>query len=566
MYENSVEVVNLSKKYRIYSRPIHRLIEWLTPGGKAWHKEFPALRRVSFLIPRGDAIGIIGPNGAGKSTLLKIISGTTKPTEGSIKVNGRVAALLELGMGFHPEFTGRQNIRMNGRLLGLEEEELEEKIPRIISFSELGDFIDRPVRTYSSGMYVRLGFSVAASVEPDILIIDEALSVGDLHFQQKCIRHIKKIHERGATLLFVSHDPGTVKNLCSEAVLLDEGEIVSRGDPDEIIDFYNAMMAKKNIRGSAFSIERVPSRIPGSAVQHSGNFMAVVVEAGLLNENGEPVTAVVSGENASIYVRVFFLQDVSEPTIGFLIKDRLGNEIFGTNTWMLHQKMGDYKAGDALEAKFAMDLNIGAGEYSLTVAAHTRDMHIYECFDWADKVFLFTVAPSSDFQFTGVCRCLPTVSQQKMTIPKHEARNLVNEIFRDAPEELNMGPDEQKFLSKGWYDSEPSEQGYVRWTEGEFSFFLRPTGERLFLEISCPRPDIESRPVKGKIKMEGRELGNLLLDKPDSFTFQYTITPEKDSEPALFSIFLDHTWSPAEALRSGDSRSLGVLVNRIWQE
>ncbi|HQH12972.1 MAG TPA: ABC transporter ATP-binding protein, partial [Candidatus Sumerlaeota bacterium] len=197
-----------------------RILDWVVPGAGKRYRDFWALRQVSFSIPKGRSVGIIGANGAGKSTLLKLISGTAKPTSGEVRVQGKIAALLELGMGFHAEFTGRQNIRMNGKLLGLTDDELDERIPKIIAFSELGDFIDQPLRTYSSGMYVRLGFSVVASVDPDILIVDEALSVGDLHFQQKCIRRIREFHEQGTTLLFVSHDPGAVKLLCEEAILL----------------------------------------------------------------------------------------------------------------------------------------------------------------------------------------------------------------------------------------------------------------------------------------------------------------------------------------------------------
>ncbi|MCX7000311.1 MAG: ABC transporter ATP-binding protein, partial [Candidatus Sumerlaeota bacterium] len=301
-----------------------RILDWLIPSSRLRHRDFWALRQVSFSIPKGVSIGIIGANGAGKSTLLKIISGTTKPTSGNVSVEGKVAALLELGMGFHTEFTGRQNIRMNGRLLGLGEEELEAKIPQIIAFSELGDFIDQPLRTYSSGMFVRLGFSVVASVEPDILIIDEALSVGDTHFQQKCVRRIREFHEQGATLLFVSHDPGAVKTLCQEAILLDEGEIISRGAPDDILDHYNALIARKSVKGAGFHIARVETPRKNIITRHSGNFMALITDAAILNEKGERISAAVAGETVKIYVRVIFVTETENPTIGLLIKDRLG--------------------------------------------------------------------------------------------------------------------------------------------------------------------------------------------------------------------------------------------------
>lgn len=563
MTHSSIEVLNLSKCYKIYAHPLDRMLDWIAPFGPKHYREFWALRSISFSVPRGDAVGIIGANGAGKSTLLKIISGTARQTNGHVKVAGKVAALLELGMGFHFELTGRQNILLNGKLLGLSGEELEKKLPEIIAFSELGEFIDQPLRTYSTGMYVRLGFSVVASVEPDILIIDEALNVGDAHFQQKCIRRIREIHEKGTTLLFVSHDPGAVRSLCHEAILLDEGEIVSRGGPDEILDHYNALIARKSIKDAGFHMERVPSPHRALAVRHSGNFMAVITDAGIRNEQGEKITAVVSGQRALIYVKVFFLGDADNPTIGFLIKDRLGNEIFGTNTYMLKKNLGQCRAGESLEVDFSFPLNIGSGEYTLTVAAHTLDYHIYECYDWADKIFSFSVIPSLDFKFTGVVKCYPEVAHTKEETSDVQARSLIEYIFQDAPSELLMEPRFQKFLCKGWYEGEAGGDDYIRWTDKEFAFFLKVTGRRMFFDAACPRPDIATVPLSATVSAQGMPLAHVRVNSADFQTLYFPLPDTLVGRIVLFTVTLDKSWKPSEYLNTPDDRDLGILIRRI---
>lgn len=566
MTDWAIEVVNLSKCYKIYRQPVDRLLEWILPLKTRLSRDFWALRDISLTISKGDAVGIIGANGAGKSTLLKIISGTSVPTHGKIQVKGRVAALLELGMGFHPELTGRQNIRMNGKLLGLNEEELGEKIPTIIAFSELGEFIDQPLRTYSSGMYVRLGFSVAASVNADILIVDEALSVGDAHFQQKCIRRIREIHEKGTTLLFVSHDPGAIRILCKEGILMEEGEIVSRGEPDEILDHYNALVAKRSSKSAVFRMERLSSSIPHITAMHSGNFMAVITDAGILNEHGEKITAAFSGQNVRVYVKTFFLGDVANPTIGFLIKDRLGNEVFGTNTYMLGRDLGRYESGETLEVIFSFTLNIGYGEYTLTAAAHAMEFHTHECYDWADKIFLFTVVPSTDFKFIGSAKCYPVITHKKLPTTNQEARNLVDHLFQDAPEELLMDLSFQKFLCKGWYECEPTETGHLRWTDKEFAFVLRVKGERLVLDIACPKPDIKTSPLQATVMANGSLAGVFSVNQSDLKEICLPLQKDLVGKIALFSITLSSSWKPSEYTQNFDDRKLGILVRHIRTE
>ena len=241
----AIELFNLGKAYKRYPSRWARLAEWLRPGAPVRHELLWVLRGLDLRVPQGQALGIIGRNGAGKSTLLKMVTGTSTPTEGSVQMRGRVAALLELGMGFHPDFTGRQNAVIAAQLLGLSDAEIAAALPGIEAFAEIGHYIDEPVRTYSSGMQVRLAFSVATALRPDVLIVDEALAVGDVYFQHKCYGRIREFRAAGTTLLFVSHDPGAIKSLCDRAVLLDAGRIVADDVPDQVLDLYNALVAER---------------------------------------------------------------------------------------------------------------------------------------------------------------------------------------------------------------------------------------------------------------------------------------------------------------------------------
>lgn len=425
-----IRIDNLSKRYLTYARPTDRLWDWFTPGPPRRGKSFWALRDITLDVPRGSALGIVGVNGAGKSTLLKILTGVTSPTSGTYRVDGRVSALLELGAGFHPEFTGRENILFNGKALGLTEAELRERAPEIIEFSELADFIDQPIRTYSSGMTLRLAFAVASAVRPDTLIIDEALSVGDLHFQQKCLARIREFHERGVTLLFVSHDPGMVKRFCTEAILLDGGQLIDRGRPDDVLDYYNALLAEKHrSSGSRAMIVRPPresadassnpaplmteaadkpfaQRPPdGSGGHRSGNFQGVITSVRFHSAGGSgDGRLVVTGSPGFIRVTALALDPIEEPTIGILIKDRLGAEVYGTNTGVREIKLGGLKAGEAVEVTFAAPMNLGPGMYSITAALHSGPTHTETCYDWVERAEMFQTLPSPLDSFIGVAR------------------------------------------------------------------------------------------------------------------------------------------------------------------
>ena len=553
-----VSIRHLSKRYRLYDSSWRRLVEWLT--GRSCHRDFWALRDINLEVPRGTALGVVGPNGAGKSTLLKILSGVAYPTEGEVVVEGRVTALLELGTGFHPEFTGRQNIFLNGRLLGFTEAEIQARAGEIISFSELGAFIDQPVRTYSSGMYMRLGFSIAASLDPDVLVIDEIFAVGDAHFQQKCVRRIRDFRERGATILFVSHDPAAVKTLCDDAVLVHQGEIVDRGAPDDVLDYYNALIAREHGEAGFLTISR-PARESGVG-QRAGTFEAVVTEMRLLDEAGSEVKALVAGQAAVLTMRIAFLSDIENPTVGILIRDRLGNDIWGTNTYGLGRETGAFGAGDELEVRWALDMDIGPGQYTVTVAVHTEDVHLYRCFDWADAMLSFQVLPRTDYHFIGAAHLRPQVSFRRAE-GVSDLASVIAALYPEAPRALDMR--DEKYLLQGWYHVEDAGGRPMRWTKGEFGFVLRGPAKAIGLAASCHRGDIRERPVRGRVWVNGAEVGEFQLDSSQLKTISIPVSLETDT-PVKVEVRLDGTWVPEEHGFKGDRRELGIFVARAWTE
>jgi lipopolysaccharide transport system ATP-binding protein len=396
-----VQARGLGKRYKVYPRTRDRLIEWV--GGGRWtrHREEWALRGVSFVLGARESLGIIGMNGAGKSTLLKILSGTTLPTEGDFEVSGRVAALLELGIGVHPEFNGWQNATLAAQLLGHDEHTIERCLPWIRDFSELGAHMDAPVRTYSTGMQVRLAFSTATAVRPDVLIVDEALAVGDAYFQHKSMSRIREFQREGTSLLFVTHDPAAVKTLCDRAILLDHGVILREGPPDAVYDFYNALIARKE-RDAAIHIHQAPSG--DGVVTRSGTGDAEIEAVELTDAAGLSTRTFETGEAARIVCRARVRRALPAVTVGFVIRDRLGNDVFGSNTYLLGQRIEDCRAGDLLRADFDVDLRLGAGSYSVSVALHAADSHIDENYDWWDRALVFDVLPERDAWFAGVAR------------------------------------------------------------------------------------------------------------------------------------------------------------------
>ncbi len=388
---------HLGKKYKRYPSRWSRLAEWLSGGRRIMHEERWVLRDITFEVQSGEAVGIIGRNGAGKSTLLKLLTRTSVPTCGSMETRGRLSALLELGMGSHMDFSGRVNAKMTCQMMGLTTEESHELLPQIAEFSELGDYFDQPMRVYSTGMQVRLAFSAATAVRPEILIVDEALSVGDAYFQHKCIERIRSFREQGTTLLFVSHDPGAVKSLCERALLIDDGVILQDGPSDTVLDYYNARIARAS---SDEEIRQLEGEDGVSTRSGTGNVRIEEVE--MLGADGTPARAFPVGDTALIRCRVRFHHPMADPTVGILIRDRMGSDVFGVNSFHLGADVPPCTGGDTLEVDFRLALNLGPGNYSLSVAVHPGDSHLIENCDWWDRCLVFQVVPGSGPSFVGV--------------------------------------------------------------------------------------------------------------------------------------------------------------------
>ena len=392
----AITVNHLGKAYKQYPHRWSRLAEWLLPGKKSRHTLKWVLRDINFAVSPGEALGIIGLNGAGKSTLLKMVTGTTQPTTGFVQMTGRVAALLELGMGFHPDFTGRQNVSMAGQLLGYRVEEIERLMPDIETFAEIGDYIDQPVRVYSSGMQVRLAFSVATAIRPDILIVDEALSVGDAYFQHKSFDRIRQFRQQGTTLLIVSHDKTAIQSVCDRAILLGAGSIVMEGEPEAVMDYYNAMLAEhQNPR-----VRQIPTDA-GKIQTVSGTGEANLTRVQLKNTAGQEVEVIGVGELVRLSVVANCRGDIPELVVGYMIKDRLGQPVFGTNTHHLDQPLHNLPAGKVVELEFEFNANIGPGTYSIAVALHTADTHLQKNYEWRDQMLVFSVINKDKNMFVG---------------------------------------------------------------------------------------------------------------------------------------------------------------------
>jgi lipopolysaccharide transport system ATP-binding protein len=404
----SISVSGLGKAYKQYPTRWSRLGEWILPFRGPRHKLKWVLQDVSFDVKRGEAIGIIGINGAGKSTLLKMITGTTQPTRGQVEITGRVAAMLELGMGFHPEFTGRQNVFMAGQLLGLHVDEIKRLMPEIEAFAEIGDYIDQPVRTYSSGMQVRLAFSVATASRPDILIVDEALSVGDAYFQHRSFDRIRQYREAGTTLLIVSHDKDAIQSICDRAILLHGGRLAKEGAPEEIMDFYNAMLAEKQNQ----TVRQ--QKLDGSKIQTiSGTGEATVADIALLNEQGERIEVIDVGSSVTLQVRVAVRRHIPRLVLGYMIKDRLGQPMYGTNTHLKGVPLNDMQPEEEVVYTFTFPMNLGPGSYSIATALASSDTHLKNNYEWRDLALMFNVMNIKREHFVGCAWLDPEIEIQR---------------------------------------------------------------------------------------------------------------------------------------------------------
>jgi lipopolysaccharide transport system ATP-binding protein len=391
-----IRVTGLGKAYKQYPSRWSRLAEWLIPFAALRHRQHWVLKDLTFEIPAGEAVGIVGVNGAGKSTLLKMITGTSRQTCGSIELSGRVAALLELGMGFHPDFTGRQNAVMAGQLLGMQLDEINALMPQIESFAEIGEAIDHPVRTYSSGMQMRLAFSVATARRPDILIVDEALSVGDAYFQHKSFERIRGFRAAGTTLLIVSHDRSAIQSICDSAILLDGGRMAMHDRPEAVLDYYNALLAERE--GQTVRQEMLSD---GQVQTVSGTGEAGILRVRLLDESERSIEAAEVGQSVVLAVDVEVRQDIERLVLGFMIKDRLGQPMYGINTHRQNQALKNLRAGERITYRFAFVMGLGKGNYSVALSLSRLDSHLDRNYEWRDLGLVFHVINNRREDFVG---------------------------------------------------------------------------------------------------------------------------------------------------------------------
>ncbi|MET3652789.1 ABC transporter ATP-binding protein [Dyella japonica] len=394
----------VGKAFREYPSQILRFLTWMGVRVRNVNEHW-VLRNVSFRLGHGEAVGIVGQNGAGKSTLLKLITGTLRQTTGDIVVNGRIAAILELGMGFNADLTGRQNAIHTAGLMGFSQADIARVLPDIEAFAEIGEYFDEPVRTYSSGMQMRVAFGVATAFRPEVLIVDEALSVGDAYFQHKSMARIREFRRQGTTLIIVSHDRTAVQALCDRAILLDKGEQRMDGDPHTVMDYYNAMIAEKE--NSAIQSVQLES---GKVQTISGSGEAVIDSIGLFNAADEKVEFINVGETVDLRVRVMVRQDLPRLVLGYLIKDRLGQDVFGTNTHHTAQVLENVRAGESYEFSIRFDANMGAGAYSVSTALVSTDTHLVNNYEWRDLALVFTVMNVDRTYFVGATWVPPHIS------------------------------------------------------------------------------------------------------------------------------------------------------------
>ena len=421
----AIEARNVTKMYRVYPAPKDRLKEILLLNRRRFHQEFWALEGVSFDVRRGEVFGIVGPNGSGKSTLLEIVTGTLEPTGGQVVTQGRIATLLSLGAGFNPEFTGRENVFLHGEIMGLSRAEVARSVPEVERFAEIGEFMDRPLKTYSTGMSLRLAFAAAIHVEPEILVVDEVLAVGDAIFVNRCVKKFEEFRCRGVTVLLVTHDVGLVKLLCDRAMLLYRGRSLALGDPSEVVNRYNGLVLE---RQREFAEAHPPSAPEQPVVQTSGDSepsghpepmlysfrhgdgQAEVVRAELLNGAGKSARAFCSGETMQVRVEVRFREPHPRPVVGIMIRTRIGMEVYGTNTELEQAGPGPAARGESIEVIFEFACRLTAQEYTLTVATQSHDGTSH---DWLDDVLAFQVVDTR--RAAGVANLEACVRSRKLS-------------------------------------------------------------------------------------------------------------------------------------------------------
>ena len=403
-----LSVQNICKTYLDYESNFKRFASWFSKNKEEKNVK-TVLKDVSFDVGAGEVVGLIGQNGAGKSTLLKIISRTLKPSSGCVTSGAKISSILELGMGFHGDLTGRQNAYQSCSLMGYSKEQIDEIIAYIEDFAEIGEYFDYPVRIYSSGMQMRLAFSVVTANRPDILIIDEALSVGDVYFQHKSFDKIKKFKSLGTTLIIVSHDSGAIKSICDRVILLEKGQILKDGEPEAVLDYYNALISKKqDVQISQITLQN------GKTATVSGNKKACIKNVEILDAAGKKIQNLEVGKKIKLKVTVQANENLPSLVLGYQIKNRFSQVVYGTNTYHLKQALKNLKKGEEYDFSFEFDANLGVGSFSVTIALHDSDNHLQNNYEWRDNAIIFNVVNFSKPDFVGLAYLEPSLEIKRI--------------------------------------------------------------------------------------------------------------------------------------------------------
>ena len=403
-----LSVQNICKTYLDYESNFKRFASWFSKNKEEKNVK-TVLKDVSFDVGAGEVVGLIGQNGAGKSTLLKIISHTLKPSSGRVTSSAKISSILELGMGFHGDLTGRQNAYQSCSLMGYSKEQIDEIIAYIEDFAEIGEYFDYPVRIYSSGMQMRLAFSVVTANRPDILIIDEALSVGDVYFQHKSFDKIKEFKSLGTTLIIVSHDSGAIKSICDRVILLEKGQILKDGEPEAVLDYYNALISKKqDVQISQITLQN------GKTATVSGNKKACIKNVEILDAAGKKIQNLEVGKKIKLKVTVQANENLQSLVLGYQIKNRFSQVVYGTNTYHLKQALKNLKKGEEYDFSFEFDANLGVGSFSVTLALHDSDNHLQNNYEWRDNAIIFNVVNFSKPDFVGLAYLEPNLEIKRI--------------------------------------------------------------------------------------------------------------------------------------------------------
>ncbi len=529
-----------------------------------------ALDDVSLEVPTG-MFGLLGPNGAGKSTLLKILAGIVEPSSGTVEMNGTIASIIELGAGFHPDFTGRENVFLNAALIGRSDREAREGFDEIASFCELGAYLDMPVKTYSSGMFVRLAFAVAVSSRPDILLVDEALAVGDAVFAHRCLGRIREMREAGTTVILVTHDTNTVAGLCDRALFLDRGRLVADGLPKDVVHTYLLNVAERltslkqqGRMAGAFHEIGAQEEDP-TAGRRFGSFEARITDFFVEDAAGAAAEKIVSGDTLSLRMIVRFDKPVRDPVFGVMIRNRFGVEMFGTNTYLRKEKTGHYGPGDVTEAVFEMPMLLGAGAYTACYAVHTPGGHF---FDYRVDAAVFEVIGAHET--IGAVNLPATLALRRLETAAASEDRILDRLYADAPRSLTLDAGAEPFLSGEWYDSHAGgDRPAARWMGREATAYLRlAAGSRaLIVETHTWFPEAAEKPVALEVWLDGFKLG----EHPVAFDWKELRCPlpEAASRDAVAAVRLvaGSVWRPADYNpQSSDARELSVEVASLRAE